>query len=170
MAKTLASWLAAEVRPLRDKSIAWISQHHFFRDPMRPSFSDLGYFFSPADGIILYQRCVGPDESIVDIKGRKYSLRDALRDPDYAQPSLVIGIFMTFFDVHVNRIPYPRLLSYRELDPINTYSHPMLDVEKSILDELRIENASLGYLHENQRMVNRVYASDLNQQYYVLQI
>ena len=170
MAKTMQEWLEADVHPYRDKSVAWLSQFHFFRDPIRPSYSDMSYFFSPADGIILYQREVRPEEPIVEIKGRAYTLRDALREPQFDAPSLVIGIFMTFFDVHVNRIPYPGQLSYKELDPLDTYNHPMLDVEKNILDELRIPNESLEYLHHNQRMVNRVYSSELRQNYYMLQI
>jgi phosphatidylserine decarboxylase len=170
MCKNLKDWLETEVRPFRDKSIAWISQFHFCRDPMRPTYSDPNYFFSPADGIIIYQKEVRPDESIVDIKGRRYTLRDALRDPHYDAPSLVIGIFMTFFDVHVNRIPYSGLLSYKELDPIDTHNHPMLDVEKSIFDELRIRPDSLEYLHHNQRVLNRIYSSELGGSYYVLQI
>src|SRR3989454_5461393 len=170
MAKKLKDWLETEVNPFREKPIAWISQYHFFRDPIRPSYSDLSYFFSPADGIIIYQRTVDPDESIVEIKGKTYSLQDALRDRDYDAPSLVIGIFMTFFDVHVNRIPYPGQLSYKELDPIDTLNHPMLDVEKHIFENLRIPPETLEYLHHNQRMVNRIYSSELGQEYYVLQI
>jgi phosphatidylserine decarboxylase len=170
MAKSLKSWLETDVRPYRDKSIAWISQYHFFRDPVRPTYSDTACFFSPADGILLYQCTVQPDAPIVAIKGKSYSLRDALRDPHYDSPSLVIGIFMTFFDVHVNRIPYPGQLSYRLLDPIDTYNHPMLDVEKCILGDLRIPSESLEYLHVNQRMVNRVHSSTLGLSYYVLQI
>jgi len=170
MAKRLHEWLETEVRPYQDKPISWISQYHFFRDPVRPSYSDLGYFFSPADGMIIYQKTVGPDECIVEIKGKAYSLRDAMRDPDYNAPSLVIGIFMTFFDVHVNRVPYPGQLSYKELDPIDTYNHPMLDVEKSLFEDLRIPTEAMGYLHHNQRMINRVFSSELGQSYYILQI
>jgi phosphatidylserine decarboxylase len=170
MAKKLQDWLKTEVQPFSDKSIAWISQFHFFRDPMRPTYSDLSYFFSPADGIIIYQRQVKPTEPIVELKGKEYSLREALRDQEFNQECLVIGIFMTFYDVHVNRIPYPGQLSYKELDPIDTYNHPMLDVEKHILDELRIPNETLEYLNHNQRMVNRIYSSELGQSYYVLQI
>lgn len=170
MAQALQDWLATDVQQFRDKSIAWISQHHFFRDPIRPSYSDGRYFFSPADGIILYQQRVQPGQSILEIKGRTYSLRDALRDPHYAAPSLIIGIFMTLFDVHVNRVPYPGLLSYRELDPLDTHNHPMIDVEQSILEDLRIPVESLAYLHHNQRMVNRIYSSQLGQSYYVLQL
>jgi phosphatidylserine decarboxylase len=170
MSKTLQRWLREDVAPVHDQSVAWLSQFHFFRDPIRPTYSDLSYFFSPADGIILYQKQVRPDEALVAIKGKTYSLRDALRDRDFEHECLVIGIFMTFYDVHVNRVPYPGQLSYRELDPIDTYNHPMLDVEKHILDALRIPADTLGYLHHNQRMVNRVYSSDLGQNYYVLQI
>ena len=64
---------------------------------------------------------------MVEIKGRSYSLRD----PAYEAESLVIGIFMSFFDVHTNRIPYPGSISCRELEPLDTYNHPMLDVEKA---------------------------------------
>src|SRR5437867_10798803 len=91
MARSLNDWLEQDVRPLSDKSVSWLSQFHFFRDPMRPTYSDLSYFFSPADGIILYQRQVGPEDPIVQIKGKPYSLRDALRDATFNAPSLVIG-------------------------------------------------------------------------------
>ncbi len=170
MAKTLQEWLENDVQPFRGKSVAWLSQFHFFRDPIRPTYSDLSYFFAPADGIILYQATVQPDEPIVKIKGKAYTLQDALRDPGYGQASMVIGIFMTFFDVHVNRVPYPGQLSYKELDPIDTYNHPMLDVEIGLLDDLRIPTESLGYLHHNQRMVNRIHSSELGGPYYVLQV
>ena len=170
MAKRLQDWLDTEVRPFRENSLTWLSQYHFFRDPIRPTYSDLSYFFSPADGIILYQREVAPDQCIVEIKGRAYSLRDAMRDPHYDAQSLVVGIFMTFFDVHINRIPYPGWLSYWEADPIATYNHPMLAVEKSILQDLHVSTDSLEYLHHNQRVLNRIYSVDLGQPYYVLQI
>jgi len=56
------------------------------------------------------------------------------------------------------------------MDPIDTLNHPMLDVEKSILRELRISSDSLDYLHHNQRMLNRIYSDHLRQSYYLLQI
>ncbi len=170
MSKKMHEWLEEDVGPFQNKSVAWLSQFHFFRDPIRPTYSDLSYFFSPADGIILYQREVRADQPIVEIKGKSYSLRDALRDQEFNRECLVIGIFMTFFDVHVNRVPYPGQLSYKELDPIDTYNHPMLDVEKYILQDLRIPTDTLEYLHHNQRMVNRIFSSELGLTYYVLQI
>ena len=170
MAKKVGDWLDSDVAPFRDKPLPWLSECHFFRDPSRPTFSDLRYFFAPADGIILYQRMVEPDECIVDIKGKPYSLREAMRDPAYSKPSLVIGIFMTFFDVHVNRVPFAGRLSYKELDPIDTYNHPMLEVEREVLDELRVATESLEYLRHNQRVVNRISSVEFGDTYYLLQI
>jgi phosphatidylserine decarboxylase len=170
MAKALQEWIEEDVSEFRGKSIRWLSESHFFRDPSRPLVSDPSYFFAPADGIILYQRRVRPDRRIVGIKGRNFTLRDAMRDPTYDRESLVIGIFMTFFDVHVNRVPYSGRLSYKELEPIDTYNYPMLEVETALLDELRVKTDGATYLHNNQRVLNRVYATDLGQWYYILQI
>jgi phosphatidylserine decarboxylase len=170
LAKRLRDWIDTDVAEVRDKPLSWLSQHFFFRDPTRPIFSNTSYFYSPADGIVLYQKTVNPDEAIVDIKGKSYSLHDAMRDETYDKESLVIGIFMTFYDVHVNRIPYPGRLSYKELDPIDTHNYPMLDVEKNLIDDLRINTNDFEYLHNNQRVLNRVFAPDLKQHYYILQV
>lgn len=170
MSKTLKDWIEQDVAPVRDKPVSWLSQHYFFRDPSRPLVSDSSYFFAPADGIILYQKVVEPGDPLVEIKGRLYSLRDAIRDNDYDKQSLVIGIFMTFFDVHVNRIPYRGRLSYKQLDPIDSYNYPMLDVEKAILDELRIDVEGAHYLHNNERMLNTIVSPEIQLAYQLLQI
>ena len=130
MAKKLNDWIETDVRPHRDKSIAWISQHHFFRDPMRPTYSDLRYFFSPADGIILYQREVRPDECIVEIKGRAYSLRDALRDPHYEAPSLVIVPSLEAQGARVRAYDPHGMAEARKLMPqLETTSDPYACIE-----------------------------------------
>ena len=170
VAKPLRMWIEDEVKPVRGESLTWLSHHWFFRDPPRPSFSDLGFFFSPADGVLLYQEEVEPDEPILDLKGATYSLRQAMRNPRYDKRSLVVGVFMTFYDVHVNRLPYPGRLSYRLLDPIDTHNRPMLDLENGILEDLRLPEREPAYLHSNQRVLNRVYAPALDLEYFVLQI
>jgi phosphatidylserine decarboxylase len=120
--------------------------------------------------VIIYQREVEPAECIVDIKGKAYSLRTAMQDDAFDQACLVIGIFMTMYDVHINRLPYAGSLSYKQLDAISTFNVPMLDIEHSLVDDLAIDHGKAAYLHSNQRMINRVYAPDLQQYYYVLQI
>ncbi len=170
MTKSLREWLSSDVAAVRGKPVQFLVERHFFRDPCRPIYSDPGLFFSPADGVIVYVRTVLPDEPLVHIKGMPYSLRTALRDADYAEPSLVIGIFMTFYDVHVNRIPYAGHLSYRELEPVDSYNLPMLDVEHELLEQLGPFGHDARYLFTNQRVVNRIYSIELGQPYYVLQI
>jgi phosphatidylserine decarboxylase len=170
MAKPLHEWLETDVAQVRDKTMRWLSEQYFFRDPNRAVFSDAAYFFPPADGIILYAQHVAPDEPILDIKGKSYSLRSALRNNDFAPRCLVIGIFMTFYDVHINRIPYAGRLNYRELDTIDTYNYPMLDVEKDILNEIAPYTRNAGYLFNNQRIINSIFSQELGQQYYVLQV
>ncbi|MDQ3764605.1 MAG: phosphatidylserine decarboxylase [Actinomycetota bacterium] len=170
MAQRLAEWVENEVLRVDDRAPSWLNEMYFFRDPWRPQFVDTSHFFAPADGVILYQKVVKPGESIVDIKGKSYSLREALRDPNYNKESIVIGIFMTFFDVHINRVPYRGTLSYRELEPIETYNRPMLDLENELLYELRVNLSNTRYLRFNQRMVNRIESPIIRQSYYVLQI
>ncbi|MEV6394062.1 phosphatidylserine decarboxylase [Streptomyces sp. NPDC051907] len=170
MAQSIEEWVAAEVSDLSDKSPQWLAENHFFRDPRRPRYVDPRFFYSPADGIILYQRKVKPNEQLVDIKSVDYTLREALRDPDYQHESLVVGIFMTFFDVHTNRIPYGGYLKYRLLDPIATYNLPMIAMENAILDDLRIDLSTAAYLRQNQRMVSTVHSPRLGGNYHMLQI
>lgn len=170
MAKSLREWLDTDVAEIRDKPMQWLSEQYFFRDPNRAVYSDASYFFPPADGIILYAKNVHPNQAIIDIKGKPYSLCTALRDESYDRESLVIGIFMTFYDVHINRVPYAGHLSYRELETIDTYNYPMIDVEKDLLEELIPYTKNAGYLFNNQRVINRIYSMDLKQDYYVLQV
>ncbi len=170
MAKSLRDWLDTDVKNVIDKPLDWLSTHYFFRDPARPLYSDSEFFFAPADGVILYQKRVKPHESIIDIKGKKYSLRDVLRDDTYDQESLVIGIFMTMYDVHINRIPYPGILYYKELEPLGTYNAPMLDVENELIQDNVINYDKSEYLYKNQRVLNKIYSSDLNMYYYIVQI
>lgn len=170
MSQTLASWVNTDVRKVKDKPTQWLSQYYFFRDPARGTFIDSTRFFAPADGIIIYQSIVEPGESIVEIKGKPYSLQDAMRDPDYDVPSLVIGTFMTFFDVHVNRMPTSGRISYEELEPVESYNKPMLNIENGLIQDLRLDIDEADYLHNNQRMVNEVYCPALDIDYYILQI
>ena len=76
---------------------------------------------------------------------------------------------MTFYDVHINRIPYAGVLNYKPLDPIESVNKPMLAVEKDIL-EMAINPNNMGYLHYNQRMWNKIYSPRLNYNYYLIQI
>ena len=169
MAEKLENWLKGDVKQLSQLSTSELSNTFFFRDPPRPNYIDSNHFYSPADGIILYQKYVSPKDPIVEIKGVNYTLRDVMADNTYNQPSLVIGIFMTFYDVHINRIPYGGTLVYESLPPIESTNKPMLAVEKDILNKT-INPNNMEYLKYNERMFNKIYSSKLNYTYYVIQI
>jgi phosphatidylserine decarboxylase len=170
MAQTLQDWLNGEVKDLQKLPVGELSNTFFFRDPIRPMFIDHEHFYSPADGTILYQKFIkDPKEPIVEIKGINYTLQDVLGDDEYNKPSLVIGIFMSFYDVHINRIPYGGILKYKPLDVIESTNKPMLAVEKDILNKV-INPNNMEYLKHNERMWNQIYSPSLDYTYYLVQI
>ena len=150
-------------------SISELSNTFFFRDPLRPTYIDNKYFYSPADGTILYQKIVSPNEQVLEIKGIDYTLQDVMGDKDYNNSSLVIGIFMSFYDVHINRIPYSGIIKYNHLEPIESTNKPMLAVEKDLLNKV-INPNNMDYLKYNERVLNTIYNSSLNYKYHIVQI
>jgi phosphatidylserine decarboxylase len=171
MAKILKDWIASDVAAVSDPAKRrWLCEEFFFRDPARPMYSDASYFFSPADGVILYQKRVSATASIVDIKGVSYCLRDAMRSPQLTGEYLVVGIFMTLYDVHINRIPCAGILRYRLLPALETHNWPMIGVEAALLANSSAWAPESQYLHKNQRVLNRITATRLPLTYYLLQI
>jgi phosphatidylserine decarboxylase len=76
----------------------------FFRNPRRTPPMEPG-IVSPADGTVVYVRTVELGEEVVVIKkGIRATVKDILRQ-DVDEPKIVIGIFMSPFDVHFNRAP-----------------------------------------------------------------
>ena len=78
----------------------------FFRNPDRviPPGDNL---VSPADGTVVYVKTIDPDEHVIVIKqGVSASVKDIVRE-DLSSTKLLIGIFMSPFDVHstVRRLP-----------------------------------------------------------------
>jgi len=170
MAKTLEEWLDSDVKELLKLPTGDLSNTFFFRDPPRTNFINNEYFFSPADGTILYQKFItDPKEPVVEIKGVNYTLQDVMCDPTYDTPSLVIGVFMSFYDVHINRIPYSGVLKYDPIESIESTNKPMLALEKDILNKA-INPNNLDYLKNNERMFNEIYSPSLDYSYYLIQI
>lgn len=77
----------------------------FFRNPARKIPSEGSGILSPADGSIVYVREVAPGEETITIKqGVKAAIDDICREAVSA-PKVLIGIFMSPFNVHYNRVP-----------------------------------------------------------------
>ena len=170
MAQKLEEWLDTEVEEISKHSVGELSNLYFFRDPLRSNFIDYEHFYSPADGVILYQKFIkDANDPVVEVKGVNYTLKDILGDKRYDKPSLVIGIFMTFYDVHINRVPYGGRLTYKNLDPIQSVNIPMLATEKDILN-MAINPDNLSYIKNNERVCNKIYNALIDYTYYVVQI
>jgi phosphatidylserine decarboxylase len=170
MALPLKEWLKT-VQPMNKIPIEELQTKTFMRDPFRSRYIDDRYFLSPADGIILYAQEMNPTEQLAEIKGVQYTLKDIMEDQTFDKTCLVIGIFMTFFDVHINRIPYAGTFDWKLLPPIMSYNKPMVAEENDILTDLTKKiYGDLSYMKHNARMLNTIYNPWLDYTYFVTQI
>lgn len=80
--------------------------YRFYRDPERTPPDRDDVIVSPADGTVLYV-CESEDGTLpVSTKqGRSYTLQELMGTPLQLQRAVVVGIAMSFLDVHVNRAP-----------------------------------------------------------------
>jgi phosphatidylserine decarboxylase len=80
--------------------------YRFYRDPERTAAEGEGVIVSPADGEVRYVREVrGGLLPVSDKHGREYALDELTQTPLRTGDATVVGIAMSFLDVHVNRAP-----------------------------------------------------------------
>jgi phosphatidylserine decarboxylase len=78
----------------------------FYRDPDRASPHRDDVVLSPADGTVLYVREARQGLLPVATKhGHDYPLQELTKTPLVGRDAVVVGIGMSFLDVHVNRAP-----------------------------------------------------------------
>jgi len=170
MSKYYKDWLETDVKELKGFDIKDLSSIVFFRDPFRSLFIAPNLFFSPADGIILYQKEILPDEKTIEIKGRNFTLKNLFMNDKFDKKCLVIGIFLTFLDVHIVRIPTSGYVFYKELPCIRSKNQPMIFLEKKLLEEKTLDYSSANYLFYNSRKINKIVCPKLNYTYYMVEI
>jgi phosphatidylserine decarboxylase len=169
VSKSIKEWLK-DIKPLQDLVESDPEKFYsetFFRDPLRPHYIDCEHIYSPADGIIIDQGIIAPDEEIVDVKGIQYTPQKLIEDDDFDKEALVISIFMSQFNVHINRLPTSGNVFYKTVAPLQTLNKPMLMEEHDILKG-HIDYAHMGYPTKNGRTVNTIYNGRYT--YYIVQI
>ncbi len=80
--------------------------YRFYRDPERTAPNRDGVIVSPADGEVIYVRESRGGVLPVSTKhGHNYTLQELTKTHLQSEDAIVIGIGMSFLDVHVNRSP-----------------------------------------------------------------
>lgn len=78
----------------------------FYRDPERLPPETRNVILSPADGRVIYIKKIEKGEIPFSEKnGRKFSLDDFIQSDVISNGRYLIGILLTYLDVHVNRAP-----------------------------------------------------------------
>ena len=173
MAINAKKWIKTkEVQDLLKKPITEIVTKEFFRDPLRRIYYDPTVMYAPADGVVLYAyQCLGPKDPVVEVKGVNFTTQQLINDKNYNGNSLVVGIFMTVADVHVNRMPTNGYFVEENDTPfLFTHNISMYALEQGFFKDLNYNPDNLSYLFKNERKVCCVCSNETKGDYYLVQV
>ena len=143
----------------------------FFRNPPRvpPPGENI---VSPADGTVVYVSLAKPGEEVISIKqGVQAKVEDILRE-DLDCSKVHIGIFMSPFSVHYNRVPLSGRVEFIKHHPAIYKNYHMRPMHwRTLLRRLPLYQNSL-HIVENERTVTKVKGEFQGEPlpYYVIQI
>jgi len=166
----LKDWLASEeVQRIRRMSWKDILEKEFNRNPIRPIKYSPTAFYAPNDGVVLHTKVVKSDEEYINVKGRKLTVQDLLQDKKYNEESLVIGIFLTVYDMHYSRMPTDAIIrcTWKEVEGI---SSGMFNLERLIIGKGTIDVNLEDYLFSNERWVFECANLRHDFKYYIVQV
>jgi phosphatidylserine decarboxylase len=166
----LTPWLLAPLLLLAAGFLYW-RYVWFFRNPPRipPPGENI---VSPADGTVVYLSLVKPHQVVVTIKqGVSARLTDIVRE-DLDQPKLSIGIFMSPFNVHYNRIPLAGRVASVKHHPARPRNSPMFPMHWRTLLRRPPFYRHSRHIIQNDRTVTRIEGTFKGRQlaYYIAQI
>ncbi len=127
----------------------------FFRNPDR-KIPETECMVSPADGTVVYVKEIKSSADVIVIKqGIAATVKDIVRE-DVESPKLLIGIFMSPFNVHHNRAPLGgtiERITHHEPRAGNTHMGPM---QLRTLFNLPPLYENSRHIVENERRVTRI--------------
>ena len=127
----------------------------FFRNPPR-RVPPGEHIVSPADGTVVYVERVPANAPVISIKKkRSLSIADIVRE-DLNEMKVLIGVFMSPFDVHYNRAPLSGQVEFIHHHPAVLKNHHMGSMHwRSILRRHPIYEHSSHLIH-NERTVTQI--------------
>jgi phosphatidylserine decarboxylase len=171
MAQTLQEWLDNEVVHVKSKTLDYLSSMYFHRVESRSTPIDSNLMFTPADGVILGAfENIKAHQSLIQVKGVNFSLRDLLDDEELKGNFLVVSIFMTFYSQHQNYMPFSGNRVFSEMPPLQTFNKPMLKVEQDLLKGVINPEFQEDYLRKNGREISIVNAPKIGQEYMMVRV
>ncbi len=132
----------------------------FFRNPKRKIPPDGSGILSPADGTVVYVKTVLPGEKVISIKkGLEATLTDITKE-DITSPKILVGIFMSPFNVHYNRAPATGRVEF-------IHHHPAASDENLCMASMHYRTVfkrrplyrNSPHIIQNERTVTRIGAS-----------
>jgi len=128
----------------------------FFRNPQRVIPPESNGILSPADGTVVYVKQAEPQESVVNIKrGVQATLSDITRE-DIDRPKIIVGIFMSPFNVHYNRIPVSGEIRFVHHYPASAGNVSMLSMHLRTLFKRAPLYRNSTHIINNERTVTKI--------------
>jgi phosphatidylserine decarboxylase len=130
----------------------------FFRNPPRtPPPGDS--LVAPADGTVVYVRKLAAQEDVIHVKqGLEARLADIVHE-DEPLPKLLIGVFMSPFDVHYNRAPCDGKVEFVRHHPGRSSNVHMGQMHWRVLTRRPPYYAGSTHIVRNERTVTKINGS-----------
>jgi phosphatidylserine decarboxylase len=127
----------------------------FFRNPRRTPPEQEG-ILSPADGTVVYVKELASEQEVLCVKrGTTIRVQDIVR-AEVGSPKLLVGIFMSPFNVHYNRAPLDGRVAFVRHHPAGGANHHMGRMHlRVLLGWLPLYRGSL-HLVQNARTVTKI--------------
>ena len=129
--------------------------HYFFRDPERRTPEGRNVI-SPADGTIVYIRKIEHGLAPIAIKEkRQIRLTEVTKGKVTVESGYIIGIYMTLWDVHVNRSPISGVVEEVSYHPV-TKNRSMALFGFQMVLRGKSSPGSMKHVLENERNTIRI--------------
>ena len=132
----------------------------FFRDPERKIPDDEDAIVSPADGRVVYVKKI--EKGMIPLSeknGEKFSLEDFVHTDLFLDGGTLIGIGMSFLDVHVNRAPIGGRITLLKHIPglfISLKRKEAVLQNERVLTLIENERLQLGMIQIASRLVRKI--------------